>query len=102
MSAWLSMQRFLGTLLAAVLVGAMLAGPANAAPAFARGAAPAAGHTDIVNSPADISDANPGDGVCETAPGNQICTLRAAIQEVDAGAGGDIIQLQPGTTYLLS
>jgi CSLREA domain-containing protein len=37
-----------------------------------------------VNSTDDTSDANPGDGVCETVMGNSVCTLRAAIQEVNA------------------
>ena len=42
-------------------------------------------------------DPNPGDGVCETAPGNGICTLRAAIQETNALAGDDTIILAPNT-----
>lgn len=29
-------------------------------------------------------DANPGDGVCETAAGNNVCTLRATIKEANA------------------
>jgi CSLREA domain-containing protein len=37
--------------------------------------------TIVVNSAADGQDANPFDGVCETAPGNGVCTLRAAITE---------------------
>ena len=37
-----------------------------------------------VNHTGDDSDATPGDGVCETATGNLICTLRAAIQESNA------------------
>lgn len=57
--------------------------------------------TFTVNSPSDIPDANPGNGVCETAPGNGICTLRAAIQEANAHAGGDTIML-PAGTYLLT
>src|SRR6516164_5100449 len=36
-----------------------------------------------VNSPFDVSDSNAGDGVCETAPGNGVCTLRAAIEETN-------------------
>ena len=40
-----------------------------------------------VNTNVDLPDANPGNGVCETAPGNGICTLRAAIQEANALAG---------------
>lgn len=36
-----------------------------------------------VNSDAAADDANPGDDTCETAPGNGICTLRAAIQQAN-------------------
>ncbi|MCL4262812.1 MAG: CSLREA domain-containing protein [Anaerolineae bacterium] len=54
-----------------------------------------------VNSTADATDAVPGDGVCETAPGNGICTLRAAVRESNALAGADEIIL-PGGTYLLT
>ena len=52
-------------------------------------AAPAA--TFVVNSTADASDATPGNGICETAAGNGVCTLRAAIQEANALAGTDTI-----------
>ncbi|MBW1881649.1 MAG: CSLREA domain-containing protein [Deltaproteobacteria bacterium] len=38
----------------------------------------------VVNSTADDADETPGDSVCETAAGNSICTLRAAIQEGNA------------------
>src|SRR3569832_869749 len=62
--------------------------------------APAAMFT--VTSPADIDDAMPGDGQCETAAGNQVCTLRAAIDETNALAGVDVIMLQSGTTYLMT
>jgi CSLREA domain-containing protein len=55
-----------------------------------------------VNSVADAVDANPGDGVCETAPGNHVCTLRAAVQEANAVAGTDTINLQANSTYLLT
>jgi CSLREA domain-containing protein len=54
-----------------------------------------------VNNPFDVSDANPGSGVCETASGNGVCTLRAAIQEANALAGDDSIILPPNT-YLLT
>jgi CSLREA domain-containing protein len=54
-----------------------------------------------VNSPFDVSDANPGNGVCETAPGNGVCTLRAAIQETNVLPGADTIILPPNT-YLLT
>src|SRR6185369_13976777 len=55
-----------------------------------------------VNSTSDIHDANPGDGVCETAAGNHICTLRAAIEEANKLSGVDTIALQANATYLLS
>jgi len=48
------------------------------------GAAPESAY--VVNSPVDVPDANPGDDACETAAGNQVCTLRAAIQEANAHA----------------
>ena len=47
--------------------------------------------THTVNNTGDGSDANPGDGVCETAASNGICTLRAAIQEANARTGADKI-----------
>ncbi|HEX8999259.1 MAG TPA: choice-of-anchor Q domain-containing protein, partial [Blastocatellia bacterium] len=37
-----------------------------------------------VNNTGDGADATPGNGLCETATGNGICTLRAAIQEANA------------------
>lgn len=37
-----------------------------------------------VNDAGDGTDFNPGDGICETAAGNGMCTLRAAIMEVNA------------------
>ena len=65
------------------------------------GAAGAQALTFNVNSPADVPDANPGDGKCETTPGG-VCTLRAAIQESNAHPGADIIMLQSNTTYTLT
>ena len=51
--------------------------------------------TFTVNSPLDIQDANPGNGVCQTATAGQ-CTLRAAITEANALAGNDVITLPAG------
>jgi CSLREA domain-containing protein len=51
-----------------------------------------------VNSTLDITDANPGDGMCATS--NKLCTLRAAIQESNALAGEDRIMLPSGTYTL--
>lgn len=53
----------------------------------------------VVDSTADAPDANPGDGIAADSLGR--VTLRAAIQEANALAGGDTITL-PAGTYLLS
>ena len=50
--------------------------------------------TFVVNSAADVPDAKPGDGVCETALHNGVCTLRGAIQEANKHGGADTIVLQ--------
>ena len=55
--------------------------------------------TFVVNSTADAVDANPGDGICQTATPGQ-CTLRAAIQEANAVAGAYTITLPAGTYTL--
>jgi hypothetical protein len=44
-----------------------------------------------VLSAGDGVDANPGDGVCETATGNGVCTLRAALQEANALPGQNTV-----------
>jgi CSLREA domain-containing protein len=59
----------------------------------------AAAATFIVNSDTDAVDAAPGNGVCATAAG--ACTLRAAIQEANALAGADTINV-PSGTYILT
>ncbi len=54
--------------------------------------------TFTVNVAAGIAgdDVNPGDGVCETAPGNAQCTLDAAVQEGNALGQADInVPAQP-------
>jgi CSLREA domain-containing protein len=58
--------------------------------------------TFTVNSTADANDVSPGDGVCETAPGNDVCTLRAAIQESNAVPGFPPAQINVlSGTYVL-
>ncbi|MFO7683188.1 MAG: choice-of-anchor Q domain-containing protein, partial [Chloroflexota bacterium] len=52
--------------------------------------------TFTVNSTIDATDANPGNGICETGAGNGVCTLRAAVQETNALAGADVINLPSG------
>lgn len=46
--------------------------------------------TYTVDNIGDADDAAPGDTICATA--GAVCTLRAAIQEVNAGSGGDSIE----------
>jgi len=52
----------------------------------------------IVNSELDQVDAVPGDGVCATA--SEACTLRAAIQEANALAGEESIEVPAGNHVL--
>src|SRR5438477_4514957 len=52
----------------------------------------------VVNSTGDGDDALPGDGQCETAVGNGVCTLRAAIEEANAHVGGDGISFSIPTS----
>ena len=56
----------------------------------------------VVNSTDDMVDAAPGDGICETALGNHICTLRAAVQEANAFAGPDKIVLKAKKYVLIA
>lgn len=51
-----------------------------------------------VNSTEDVVDASPGDGLCATGGG--VCTLRAAVQEANASAGADTINVPAGTYAL--
>jgi|GEM_PF-6182278 len=44
----------------------------------------------VVNSTDNALDAKPGDGVCETATNNHVCTLRGAVAEMMANPGGTI------------
>ena len=57
-------------------------------------AAPEPGIPVFVNSSGDTGDSNPGDGVCDTggtnSTGQAECTLRAAIQETNAGPADHI------------
>src|SRR6266545_1657367 len=70
---------------------------------FLSSAATEAGAASLltVTTTSDGTDVNPGDGVCETAPGNAVCTLRAAVQEANALAGPDTVSL-PSGTYMLT
>ena len=65
---------------------------------FGLHAAAAAGDF-VVNSTADMVDAIPGDGSCETDITGD-CTLRAAVQEANALEGADTISIPVGTYTL--
>lgn len=54
----------------------------------------------MVDRADDTQDAVPGDGMCADLAGG--CSLRAAIQEANALGGFQVIDLQPGETYMLS
>jgi hypothetical protein len=53
-----------------------------------------------VNRTYDLKDATPGDGKCETAIGNGICTLRAAIEESNENGRWNNIFLPKGNYRL--
>lgn len=58
----------------------------------------ASGATWVVDRDDDSVDAIPGDGLCADATGR--CSLRAAVQESNALAGADRIELPPGVYRL--
>src|SRR5882762_374697 len=62
-------------------------------------AVPGHAATFTVNTTADTADAVPGDGICADSGG--ACSLRAAVQEANALAGPDTIQLA-AATYVLT
>jgi CSLREA domain-containing protein len=63
--------------------------------------------TFTVNSTADLSDLNPGDGLCATAPPLGLCTLRAAVEEVNGlvrgvvGNAGQYTIVLPADVYTI-
>lgn len=59
------------------------------------------GRRFVVDSTADLVDANPGDGLCAAAAFGGPCTLRAAVMEANALRGQDRIELT-GATYTLT
>lgn len=64
-------------------------------------AAPALSALYTVNTTVDARDASPGDGKCETAAGNETCSLRAAVEEANAATEPTSISL-PAGTYVLT
>lgn len=93
--------RKLGPRIAAgVAIAALLLGSAVLATAPVLGAS---APTFTVNSLADVVASAPLDnGVCETLPGNHVCTLRAAIIKANHFPGGGVTIDLPAGTYDLS
>src|SRR5207237_3954619 len=56
--------------------------------------------TFTVDTQSDTHDASPGDGVCADAL--ERCSLRAAIEESNATAGGDVVVLDPSNLIATS
>jgi hypothetical protein len=88
-------RRTLPTLLIFVLLAAQATliapQPALAAPTF------------NINSAADVVASAPlNNGVCETAPGNNVCTLRAAIMKANHFPDGGVTINIPSGTYTLT
>ena len=46
----------------------------------------------VVNTIADVSDANPGDGTCAGGGGN-VCSVRAAIEETNTHPAGELVRI---------
>lgn len=65
---------------------------------LALSATPAVASTFMVDSAADSVDASPGDGTCASTSDG--CTLRAAVQEANALAGPDEVDIPAGTYRL--
>jgi len=63
------------------------------------GAASVGALTFTVDATKDLPDSAPGDGLCATEAGT--CTLRAAIEEANALAGADVVELPSGRFRLL-
>ena len=72
--------------------------PAIAGVWFCAWVSAAGAATFRVDTAADRVDASPGDGICATV--SSACSLRAAIQEANADAGADSIELPAGTYTL--
>lgn len=90
-------RRWSRAVAALTATSALMAGGVTAAVADPAPAESAWTHELLVDSLATTVDADPGDGVCETATGE--CTLRAAIMEsnaLNAGAGEVRIGVHPG------
>ena len=72
------------------MVSAIVAAGSVIVPIVVAGATPPVTTLVVTSTVWGGKDANPGNGICETAAGNGVCTLRAAIEEANALNG------QPG------
>jgi CSLREA domain-containing protein len=81
-----ALRRSLPLALAAAVIAAMC---------FAAAPRPAFAVTLTVNSTGDAGDISTGDGICDSGGG--VCTLRAAIQEINALGGADTIVFDSAT-----
>jgi hypothetical protein len=80
-TARLMVRLFAGLLLASSVSSGLRGVSADG---LSKGVLPDCVTSVAVNDNGDGADATPGDGVCETAAGNGVCTLRAAVQEANA------------------
>src|ERR1700674_2121037 len=82
-----------------LLIFVLLATPATLVAPQSALAAP----TFTVTSAADVVASAPlNNGVCETLPGNNVCTLRAAIMKANHFPGGGVTINIPSGTYTLT
>ena len=61
-----------------------------------------AGITFTINTNTDLSDASPGNGVCEATAGQGNCTLRAASMEANANSNPNITIMIPAGVYRIT
>ena len=88
-----------GVTLLITLVGGILAAP----PAALADLPAAPPPTFTVNSLADVVASTPlNNGICETAPGNHTCTLRAALMKANHFPGGGVTIILPAGAYNLT
>ncbi len=89
-------RQFLSSLMCVMMLSLSFLGTPVEASAGVRPAAPAS--TFVVNSTADLPDADQGDNLCAAANGS--CTLRAAIMQANFLPGADTINIPAGVYTL--
>src|SRR5206468_1205632 len=74
--------------------------PLSPVAALARSASAPAAPTFTVNSLADVpAGGDLANGVCQTGPGNNVCTLRAAVMKANHFPGGGVTILIPANAH---